>query len=347
MKYTFSILLYALTLIAAGCSKNKDGPNDGEPGGLKGALLYDAGEQSYQFDLNNQVSNVYFDRNNYSLNGWDVSWNGQLRLETSIITGTFDRVQFRLVNTKDGSISKEFVYENAYNEDRQINGLLSPDQSLVLIQPDFDHGIVLIDMDGKARYHLPVVKDTRLTLGDEAIWLPDNTLLFTFDKKYLLKSAPPYTTIEAVGELNYSDWGNIRSNQDGSKLSLRIDKHIYLMNGDGSGLVQVTESDREEREAVFSPDGKHLLVAANYYPRTFSSGVWDLNIIRPMETSIKSEQIPDPESKLFNRKKSLYLKPQVIGCSGVEIRSFQLKEDLNSRGVCCVLFLNNLLKDCG
>ncbi len=279
MKHALSIILCVIALFAGACSKSNDGLSDGDSGSPNGSLLYDSGEQSYQFDLNSQVSNVYFDRNNYSLNGWDVSWDGQIRLETSIITGTFDRVQFRLINTKDGSISKEFVYENAYNEDRQINGLLSPDQSLILIQPDFDHGIVLIDMDGKAQYHLPVVNDTRLTLGDEAIWLPDNTLLFTFDKKYLLKSAPPYTSIEALSELNYADWGNVRSNRDGSKLSLRIDKHIYLMNGDGSGLVQVTESDREEREAVFSPDGKHLLVAANYYPRTFSSGVWDLNII--------------------------------------------------------------------
>ena len=170
------------------------------------------------------------------------------------------------------------IYENPNAEDRQISGLLSPNNSLILIQPDFNHGIVIIDIEGNVKHHLPIVNDTELTLGDKVIWLPNNSILFTFDK-FILKSDPPYTSITSVKEMNYSDWGNIHANQDGSKIALRIDKHIYLMKADGTDLVQVTESDREEREAVFSPDGRHLLVAANYYPGTFHSGTWDLNII--------------------------------------------------------------------
>ncbi|PRD48489.1 TolB family protein [Sphingobacterium haloxyli] len=272
------LLSVALFFNMTGCSKN-DGsaalPVDEE---FSGILLYDSGEHTYKLDLSSKVRSIYFDRNTYSLNGWDVSWDASIRLESEIVAGEFDDIKFKLINTADNSVVKEFVYDSPNGEDRQISGLLSPDKSLILIQPDFEHGIVIIDTEGQVKHHLPKVNNTKLTLGDEVIWSSNNSILFTFEE-FILRSDPPYTSITTVKELNYSDWGNIHTSADGSKISLRIDKHIYLMNADGTDLVQVTESDREEREAVFSPDGRYLLVAADYYPSTFHPGRWDLNII--------------------------------------------------------------------
>jgi len=272
------LLLIGLVLSISGCSKTNDSTEISETNNLNGVLLYDSGEHTYKLDLSTSTRSIYFPRNNYSLNGWDVSWDGGLRLETENVTGEFDKVRFKLVNSESNTITKEFVYENPNSEDRQINGLLSPDKSLIVIQPDFKHGIVIIDTEGNVKHHLSSVNNTELTLGDEVVWLPNNSILFTFGK-FILKSDPPYTSITRIKEMQYSDWGNINANADGSKISLRIDKHIYLMKADGTDLVQVTESDREEREAVFSPDGRYLLVAADYYPGTFHSGTWTLNII--------------------------------------------------------------------
>ncbi|WP_192348788.1 hypothetical protein [Algoriphagus sp. Y33] len=275
-KILILLFLYGMGLLT-GCAT--DNEPTGQFGQFSGNLLYDLGEHSYRIDLASNEKTDYFNRNTYSLNGWDVSWDGKTRLETSIVTGEFDKVTFKLIDSESLTILKEFVYNNPHGEDRQISGLLSPDKSLILIQPDFDHGIVIIDTEGNVKHHLPMVNDTELTLGDEAIWLSDNSILFTYKEEYILKSEPPYSDIISIREMEYSDWGNLNANPDGTKMSLRIDKHIYLMNADGTGLVQVTESDREEREAVFSPDGKYLLVGANFYPGTFDPGKWDLNII--------------------------------------------------------------------
>lgn len=272
-----SLLLVLVSLLGlSGCNKESGQPGQGS---LPGNVLYDSGEHTYQVNLNTNTKSVYFDRNSYSHNGWDVSWDGKVRLESQIVTGTFNQVRFRLVNTENNSVVKQLDYKTVNGEGRDTRGLLSPDQKLILIQPDFDHGIVIIDTDGNVKHHLPMVNETKLTLGDEAIWLPDNSLIFTFNKKYILKTSPPYTQITPVKEMNDTEWGKIHANAQGSKLSLCIDKHIYLMNPDGTGLVQVTESDRQEREAVFSPDGNYLLVGAEYYPATFRAGTWTLNVI--------------------------------------------------------------------
>ncbi|KGE12829.1 TolB family protein [Sphingobacterium deserti] len=277
-KHTSSLLALLLLLTLWSCSKNSNTPDEPDNGNLCGNLLYDAGEQSYRLDLASNKRSVYFDRNTYALNGWDVSWDGGTRLETGSVTGEFDKVNFKLINTANGALIKEFNYDTPNSEDRQISGLLSPDGNLILIQPDFNHGIVIIDTDGKVQHHLPVVNNTPLTLGDEVVWLPNNGILLTF-QHFILKSDPPYNTITPIKEMNYADWGNINVNRDGSKITVRVDKHIHLMHADGSKMLQVTDSDRQEREAVFSPDGNHLLVAADHYPGTFHSGTWNLNII--------------------------------------------------------------------
>jgi len=109
-------------------------------------------------------------------------------------------------------------------------------------------------------------------------WLPGNALLFTHGN-YILKSAPPYNKATLVKEMNYEGWGDIRASQDGKKLTVRIDKHIYLMDMDDGDLTQVTESNFTESVAVFSPNGKYLLVGTDYRITGPFGSIWNLKII--------------------------------------------------------------------
>ena len=119
-----------------------------------------------------------------------------------------------------------------------------------------------------------------LKLGDDALWLPDNSILLTLDDRYILRTPPPYTSLTLVKEMNYEQWGNLYSNRDGSKISLFIGNHIYLMDIDGSNLIQVTDSNRSENFAKFSPNDKYLLVRSDYIHAPVSGrSVWNLKII--------------------------------------------------------------------
>ncbi|MFD2599071.1 TolB family protein [Sphingobacterium corticis] len=277
-------LVYLIAFVSA-CSKDNNVDDDRSNLTPTGNILYDNGEKTYSLDLSSGTKKIYFDQNNYSLNGWDVSWDGLLRLETSSIAGDFQHIKFNFVQTGNGAISKEIIYPRLAGEDRLIAGKLSPDNSHILLEPDLNHGIVLLDLEGNIVKHLQTVNGKNLTLGDRALMLADKSILFTFDGKHILKTHPPYDEIVAIKEMSYSEWGNMHCSRDGSKISVRIDKHIYVMNSDGTELKQVTDSQTQEREGVFSPDGNFLLVVSDYQPATFRPGTWNLNII-PLDGSI-------------------------------------------------------------
>ncbi|MFD2595126.1 TolB family protein [Sphingobacterium griseoflavum] len=275
----FTNIFISLMLLAVGCSKANREEDGAGSQNLTGHILYDRGEKIYSLDLRSGEKSIYFEQNNYALNGWDVSWDGLTRLETSSIAGDFQNIKFSFVNTTSGEPSKETIYPRLAGEDRLTAGKLSADKAHILIQPDLNHGIVVLDSDGNIVTHLRTVNGKNLTLGDEACMLADNSIVFTFDGQHILKTSPPYDEIVAIKEMNYPDWGNINCNQDGSKISMRIDKHIYVMNSDGAALMQVTDSPTQERAGVFSPDGKFLLIASDYQPATFRPGTWSLQII--------------------------------------------------------------------
>lgn len=272
-------VLVALALLFS-CSKDDDGNQGPAAGSLSGTIIYEYTTDVKQVDLKTGTESSYFSYNAYSTNGWDVSLDGTLRLISERPPGTIYETRFMLVSTTDGSILKDFIYIPKNGSTRDYAGELSPDNSLILLQPHFDNGIVLLDMNGEEVYHMEGINGQKLTLGDEACWLPGNSLLVRFDDKYLLRADPPYTHLTLVREMNYEQWGNTRTSRDGKMLSLYIGQHIYLMNVDGTGLTQVTESGTGENMAEFSPDGRHLLVGSGYVHAPVSGwSNWQLKII--------------------------------------------------------------------
>jgi hypothetical protein len=277
---TKAIVFFWTIISFMSCSKDSDDGITPAPNSLQGKIIYEYTHDVKMIDLSNMNESIFFSYNAYSTKGWDLSVDGKLRLISEREPGTVRGVTFKLVNVADGSIRKEFEYLPPVGTNQNYSGKLSHDASLILIDPDFDNGIVIIDTNGEIKYHLEGINDEALTLGDNAYWLPDNSILIEFKDKYILRSSPPYTTLSLVKEMNYEQWGNLRTSVDGQKISLFIDKHIHLMNVDGSGLIQVTESSGTENLAEFSPDGRQLLVGTEYVHAPYSSrSNWKLKII--------------------------------------------------------------------
>lgn len=281
-----SYVLLAFAMFLSSCGKN-DGAEPGDglgtggitlPADLEGTLLYDwVDEGVLAVNVKTGVKSVFI-TDEVRGHGYDVSRDGKLRLTAGDIQGNYDATQYTLSNTADGGIVSQFTFYPPNGGTKFNNGKLSPDNSLIAISPTFEEGIILVDVQGNLVVHLEGLNDIPFDRNDQVEWLPGNALLFTHGD-YILKAAPPYNQATPVKEMNYESWGDIRASQDGEKLTVRIDKHIYLMNMDGSALTQVTESNFTESAAVFSPNGKYLLIGADYRRTGVFGAIWNLKII--------------------------------------------------------------------
>ncbi len=273
----------ALFLLLSSCSKdNAPGPdgNNGTPlpVDLEGTLLYDwVDEGILAVDVKTGQKSVFI-TDDVRGNGVDVSRDGKLRLTSGDIQGNYDASLYTLSNTADGSIVSQFTFYPPNGGSKYNYGKLSPDNALIVIPPTFKEGIIVLDIEGKPVVHIEAINNEPFDQNDAVEWLPGNALLFTHGK-HILKASPPYTQATLVKEMNYESWGSIHPSQDGQRLTVRIDKHIYMMDIDGGNLTQVTESNFTENAGVFSPNGKYLLVGSDYRRTGPFGSIWNLKII--------------------------------------------------------------------
>lgn len=265
------------------CAKKDDGPDDGRGGSyghLEGKLIYTFTGNVYQLDLKTNRQSTYFTFNTYGFTNWNMSWDEQFRLTNEREAGVFNAAKLTLVRNTDGSIVDAFDYDSPRGNDTNTEAFLSPDNTKVVYSPTFDNGIVITDLDGNLIVHLESVNTASgviaFGISDEVLWLPDNSILFTLDDRYIFTSPPPYTSLSLVKEMPYTQWGNIRVNKQGTQLSMMVSNHIHVMDLDRENFRQVTESSAAEIHADFSPDGKHLLVAKKIGPTFF---YWNLAIV--------------------------------------------------------------------
>lgn len=261
MKLIKILVLNSLILILSSCSKD-DKPSISRS--LSGRIIHEYSSDVMQIDLKTGNESSFFSYNAYSLEGWDLSKDGKFRLMSERPPGTYSVTRFKLVDVATGTIVKEFDYNTKFGNNTKI-GYLSYDNTMILLQPDFENGIVILDMNGTEKYRLDGINGTALTYGDYVHWLPGNGILIEFDDRFLLRSEAPYTDIALVKEMNYESWGGVQSSRDGQRYTLYIGRHIYLMNKDGSNLTQVTESDAKELYSTFSPDDKYLLIGTDFF----------------------------------------------------------------------------------
>lgn len=266
----WSALAVLATLLSFSCSKSDNNPDEqGNNGtGLTGRLLYTFVGEVSELDLSSNDERVFFTYNIYGFGHWHMSHDYQYRLISEREPGMYNATKFTRVKNADGIIVDEFDYTEPTGNATGVHGQLSPDNSMVLIAPTLESGVVIIDLDGNHLHHFEGIDvggtTVALGLGDEALWLPDNSVLFTLADRYILKSSPPYTQISLVREMPYTGWGSLAVNPKGTQLAMQLNLHIYIMNLDGGEPMQVTTSKGVETSAKFSPDGKHLVVAKKY-----------------------------------------------------------------------------------
>ena len=260
---------YALLVLILCFSCSKDDGEDGDIGNpsndFKGRILYTSvGGTVYDLDMRTGIQKVYFTYNTYGFNGWSLSPDGQYRLTSERDTGNYTESHFILLRADNGNIVKEFQYSPPLGNQTDQAGSLSPDNTMIMIEPDLENGIVVVDLQGQVLHQFERVNDMVIDIGDEAVWMPDNSILFTLEDRYILRTQPPYTQIDLIKEMPSTDWGNINLSPDGESLSMYYNNHIFILDLESGELVQVTDSEEVESYAKFSPDGRYLLVGANF-----------------------------------------------------------------------------------
>ena len=261
MKHVIFVLFFLATFVGA-CENDKDNPqNDSSKlKSLPGTIYYKwADEGIFKINLPTAKQTLFL-KSSVQRNHWDVSWDNQLVLECTDVAGDIDASQFTISKISDGTLVKQFKY---YATDGDIaTGTLSPNGKMIAINPTFKDGIVITDLEGNVIETMMSVDNVKIT--KDPVWMPDNTLLVSH-KMFLLKTNAEFTGVTTIKELDFQDWGSPTVSKNGSKIAFEASKHIWMMNADGSNMKQITSSSQAEASPHFSPDGKFLLIGADYH----------------------------------------------------------------------------------
>ncbi len=272
--YVFKVSLISMMFLS--CSKSDD---DKSNLSLSGNIYHEYTSDVKNIDMRTGNETNFFSYNAYNTVGWELSRDGKLRIVSAREPGMYDRNVFTIVNTANDQIIKSFEYVPRNGNSTKNTGKISFDNSMIMVAPDGMNGITIMDMDGTIKYEMSGIGDIPFSSQDDAYWLPGNSILVSFQNK-LLKSVPPYTSLTLVKEMNYENWGNVRVSNNGQKISMYVNKHIFMMDITGENFQQVTSGNGDEAFGEFSPDGKYLLVGADYFHAPLSQNShWFLKII--------------------------------------------------------------------
>ncbi len=276
------IAAFVLSFIIAACGK-KDGNGNGIGGGNSslgsGNLYYEWADQGI---LKLNLSTTVRSHVSSSPNGWDISSDGTKMLQsTDDAASNYNKEFYTITNLKDGTIVNQFVRNSGYGN--PTYPLFSPDMTLIAVPPTFDGSLLILNMQGDILHSVATIGGKKISRG--ICWMPDNTVIVSVGSTlYRLNKAFDYGNV--ITTFDFTDWGDFTASPDGSKIAFEANKHIWIMNADGSGLTQITDSDDEEAIPRFSPDGSHLLIGAQFQETGTGSSatgsignIWSLYII--------------------------------------------------------------------
>lgn len=273
-----------ISLCLFSCSKKDDHsvqPGEGGNGyGLSGNLIFNwATDGILKIDLKTGKASTVLPENSGRY-GWDVSMDGTLMLQSTdaptSVQDWEDANVYSLTKLSDGTIVSQFVYYPTNGD--LTNGFLSPGGTMIAVQPTFDDGIVILDLNGKQLYNLTGFAGQKFGQGTQIAWMPDNSLLFTIGES-IYRTSTDFTKATLIKTLSFQSWGDMSVSADGKKIAFDGGNHLWMMNSDGSNLVQVTTSDNVEKTSAFSPNGKYLLIGTDWHQTGTFGSIWYLAII--------------------------------------------------------------------
>lgn len=268
-----------LLLLTCSKDKGKDAPSPDNGGTSKfdsGVIYYDwADDGILKFDLATAtVSTVQ--PNSSERNGWYISIDGTKYLQAEDKNGgNYDTEIYTLTNLSNGTIISQFERQSGYAN--LTSPKLSNDAKLIAVPPTFDDGLMILDLNGRVLHHVTGFQNQKIDKGN-VNWMPDNSVIFSIGKK-ICQTNPAFTQAWVLKEQNFAEWSDLTVSADGTKMAFVANKHIWMMNSDGSNLVQVTTSDGVEAVPKFSPDGQWLVVGADYRSTGPFGHIWELVII--------------------------------------------------------------------
>jgi hypothetical protein len=287
--FTRTCLFFALLIGVSACSSGVP-PFGGSSNPLSGQMYSYWNFSLYRTDLVSSASTIlysqfkktpqmpdlgYFDRSEF-----DVSADGkEILLLTEPKGNEFsDTYVFNLVSSDNlGDVRNSFQhYRHGLTSVK-----LSLDKSRIAIAGDyydqpsgsFPRVLEVLDRTGKL-----IVKYTTDDAGKsfkEAVWLPDGNLLMITDSGLFKTDDLTLSHATKLTNAPFASWGFISSSPDGKRLAFTSGGHVFTMNLNGSGLVQVTDSDSDSREyaAQWSPDGKYLAFRTDIFVYTIGGPV--------------------------------------------------------------------------
>lgn len=269
-------IIYAIAL--GSCSKSKDGnPDNSVPQNLGGGAIYFEWADEGILKFNLATSTVSTTRqDDVSRNGWDISLDGTQYLDAMDKSGGgYDTEIFTLTNLSNGTVISQFEKESGYANHSFPK--LSHDTKLIAVPPTLDNGLMILNLQGTVLHHITAFQGQDIDEGN-VNWMPDNSVVFSTGKK-ICRSNQEFTQVSVIKELPFAEWNDLSISADGSKMAFAANNHIWMMNADGSNLVQVTTSDEVEAAPEFSPDGKWLVLGSNYHSTGPFGHIWYLVIV--------------------------------------------------------------------
>lgn len=263
------LVLIAISMCMFSCSKNEIGSGDtGDTGQITGRLLYTFSGRVIQLDLTSNRATDFFMYNTYGFGDWSLSQDNEYRIISEREAGEFRATKFSLIKNSDHTQVAELDYYNPIGNATGVTGYLSPDNTKILVQPTNESGVVIADLKGEHLHHLQDIDiggSTRLiSATDEALWLPDHSILLMVDGEYIVKLSPPYETVSLICHIPDSESAKLAVDRAGKQAAIWSNGHIWVMNISDGVLRRVTENAWSGLSAQFSPDGEYLVVAKKF-----------------------------------------------------------------------------------
>jgi len=256
--------LIGLSLIfIISCSKKDDNGPATPARSHVGTIYYDNYEGFSKIDL--ETSRKTLIKTTKSHYNWHISADGTTLLEMTDgrSANKPDHIHFTLRNPATGEQIKDFFYSPLKGGSIYQEADLSPDKSMICIFPSFDEGFVFLDAKtGAVIAHIEDINNEKIPRNQSFVWLPDNSLLIKW-KQRILKTKYPFNEVTVVKTFDTEAFHSFSINTQGTQVAMCHQKHIAVMNTDGSGFYIATSGSEEESSASFSPDGKYLVVGTD------------------------------------------------------------------------------------